>query len=179
MQKLSIKQLIIITLGLLVLVMGLMTIHQRRHFNKNVKIDNVAVGGLTAKQALKKLQDNPQTPKVYVNNDLVYTGKQPVAKFTQADEEKVANALHRQYTFFPSNKDKNLLIKPQKFNQSVVPQVDQAVSQKVMELNNGRKAPINAYAVYENGQVQVRPAVGGTQYSLDGLHNKVEKELVQ
>ncbi|MCC4380570.1 L,D-transpeptidase family protein [Limosilactobacillus reuteri] len=179
MQKLSIKQLIIITLGLLVLVMGLMTIHQRRHFNKNVKIDNVAVGGLTAKQALKKLQDNPQTPKVYVNNDLVYTGKQPVAKFTQADEEKVANALHRQYTFFPSNKEKNLLIKPQKFNQSVVPQVDQAVSQKVTELNNGRKAPINAYAVYENGQVQVRPAVGGTQYSLDGLHNQVEKELVQ
>ncbi|WLR78716.1 hypothetical protein Q3A95_05505 [Limosilactobacillus reuteri] len=40
-----------------------MTIHQRRHFNKNVKIDNVSVGGLTAKQALKKLQDNPQSPK--------------------------------------------------------------------------------------------------------------------
>ena len=60
MQKLSIKQLIIITLCLLVLVVGCMTIHQRRHFNKNVKIDNVSVGGLTAKQALKRLQDNPQ-----------------------------------------------------------------------------------------------------------------------
>ncbi len=43
MQKLSIKQLIIITLGLLVLVVGCMTIHQRHHFNKNVKIDNVSV----------------------------------------------------------------------------------------------------------------------------------------
>ena len=79
MQKLSIKQLIIITLCLLVLLVGCMTIHQRRHFNKNVKIDNVSVGGLTANQALKKLQDNPQSPKVYVNNELVFTDKPSIA----------------------------------------------------------------------------------------------------
>ena len=104
MQKLSIKQLIIITLCLLVLVVGCMTIHQRRHFNKNVKIDNVSVGGLTAKQALKKLQDNPQSPKIYVNNELVFKDKQSVAKFSSADEQKIKNALHSQYTFFPSSK---------------------------------------------------------------------------
>ena len=68
-----------------------MTIHQRRHFNKNVKIDNVSVGGLTAKQALKKLQDNPQSPKIYVNNELVFTDKQSVAKFSSADEQKTRN----------------------------------------------------------------------------------------
>lgn len=53
MRNLSIKRLIIIILCLLVLVVGCMTIHQHRHFNKNVSIDNVAVGGLTAEQALK------------------------------------------------------------------------------------------------------------------------------
>ncbi len=66
-----------------------MTIHQRRHFNKNVKIDNVSVGGLTAEQALKNLQDNPQSPKIYVNNELVFTDKQSVAKFSSADEQKL------------------------------------------------------------------------------------------
>lgn len=69
-------------------------------------------------------------------------------------------------------------MKPQDFNQNVIPQIDQAVSRKVNELNNGRKAPIDAYAVYENGSVQVRPAVGGTQYSVDGLYEKLEKEVV-
>lgn len=177
MQKLSIKQLIIITLCLLVLVVGCMTIHQRRHFNKNVKIDNVAVGGLTAKQALKRLQDNPQSPKIYVNNELVFKDKQSVAKFSSADEQKIKNALHSQYTFFPSSKEKNIAIKPQNVNQDEVSKIDQAVSQKVTELNNGRKAPVDAYAVYENDRVQVKPAVGGTQYSLDGLHNKVENEI--
>ena len=177
MQKLSIKQLIIITLCLLVLVVGCMTIHQRRHFNKNVKIDNVAVGGLTAKQALKKLQDNPQSPKIYVNNELVFKDKQSVAKFSSVDKQKIKNALHSQYTFFPSSKAKNIAIKPQNVNQDEVSKIDQAVSQKVTELNNGRKAPVDAYAVYENGRVQVKPAVGGTQYSLDGLHNKVENEI--
>lgn len=89
MQKLSIKQLIIITLCLLVLVVGCMTIHQRRHFNKNVKIDNVAVGGLTAKQALKKLQDNPQSPKIYVNNELVFTDKQSVQSLVVLTNKKL------------------------------------------------------------------------------------------
>lgn len=178
MRNLSIKRLIIIILCLLVLVVGCMTIHQHRHFNKNVSIDNVAVGGLTAEQALKKLQDNPRSPKIYVNSDLVYAEKQPVAKFSKTDEQKVKNALRSQYTFFPSAKSKNILVKPQDFNQNVIPQIDQAVSQKVNELNNGRKAPIDAYAVYENGSVQVRPAVGGTQYSVDGLHEKLEKEVV-
>lgn len=45
-------------------------------------------------------------------------------------------------------------------------------------MNNGRKAPIDAYAVYENGKVDIRPAVGGTQYSLDGLDSKLNKEIV-
>ena len=111
MRNLSIKRLIIIILCLLVLVVGCMTIHQHRHFNKNVSIDNVAVGVLTAEQALKKLQNNPRSPKIYVNSDLVYAEKQPVAKFSKADEQKVKNALRSQYTFFPSAKSKNILVK--------------------------------------------------------------------
>ena len=70
-----------------------------------------------------------------------------------------------------------ILILFKNVNQDEVSKIDQAVSQKVTELNNGRKAPVDAYAVYENGRVQVKPAVGGTQYSLDGLHNKVENEI--
>ncbi|MBB1078416.1 L,D-transpeptidase family protein [Limosilactobacillus sp. STM2_1] len=178
MKELTIKQLIMIMCGLLVLVILFMTIHQQNHFNKNTRINEVAVGGLTAKQALAKLQRNPQTTKVYVNDDLVYSSEKPIARFSGADSQKVATALHDQYTFFPSNKKRNILIKPHNFDSNQLPLAKQAVAQKVTDLNNGRKAPVDAYAVYENGKVDIKPAVGGTQYSLDGLDSELDKDIV-
>lgn len=35
--------------ALLIIMIAGMTVHQKNHFNKNVTINNVAVGGLTAK----------------------------------------------------------------------------------------------------------------------------------
>lgn len=178
MQKLSIKKMIFTILGLLLLVIMCMTIHQRTHFNKNVRINNVEVGGLTTKQALAKLQRTSRPIKVYVNNDLVYSNKQSAATFSSSDEEKISNALQQQRTFFPSSKKENILIKPNGFDGNQLPVINQAVAQKVSQMNNGRKAPVDAYAVYEDGKVEVKPAIGGTQYSLDGLNDKLKKEIV-
>lgn len=99
MKRLTIKQLLVIVCGLLVLVVFCMTIYQQNHFNKNTRINNVAVGGLTAKQALKKLQRTSSPVKVYVNGDLVYSQRQALGVFSNGDKEKVVSALHEQYSF--------------------------------------------------------------------------------
>ncbi|MGM9891269.1 L,D-transpeptidase [Limosilactobacillus sp.] len=178
MQKLSLKNSIIAVLVLLILVLIGMHHHQRTHFNQNVSINRVAVGGLTAKQAYDKVRQTKRTSKVYVNQKLVYTGATTSSGFTPADQKKISAALQRQYTFFPSHKRVNLLVEPAKLDKSALGDINTAVNNRVQQLNAGRTAPRDAYAVYQNGQVKVIPAVKGTQYSDQGLTKTVSREFV-
>ena len=61
--------------ALLIIMIAGMTVHQKNHFNKNVTINNIAVGGLTAKQAFDKVKGTSGATKVYVDNKLVYQTK--------------------------------------------------------------------------------------------------------
>lgn len=178
MRNLTLKKTIITVLVALVLVLLGMHIHQRTHFNRNVSINNIPVGGLNAQQAYKKVQRTSRKSKVYVGQKLVYAGPATSSGFKATDKPKIVWALHRQYTFFPSNKHENILVEPAALDKSSLRAINAAVANQINRLNAGRTAPRDAYAVYKDGKVTVVPAVKGTQYSDQGLYQKVAKEFV-
>lgn len=162
--------------ALLIIMIAGMTVHQKNHFNKNVTINNVAVGGLTAKQAFDKVKGTSGATKVYVDNKLVYQTKSMKANFSNNDEQKFNQALKKQFTFFPSHKATNLSIKPDNFNQDSLNIAKNKLTNKVRQLNTGRKAPVNAYAVYHNDKVTVIPAVKGNKYDLQNAVNQLNNQ---
>lgn len=162
--------------ALLIIMIAGMTVHQKNHFNKNVTINNVAVGGLTAKQAFDKVKGTSGATKVYVDNKLVYQTKSMKANFSNNDEQKFNQALKKQFTFFPSHKATNLSIKPDNFDQDSLNIAKNKLTNKVQQLNTGRKAPVDAYAVYQNEKVSVVPAVKGNKYDLQNAVNQLNNQ---
>ena len=162
--------------ALLIIMIAGMTVHQKNHFNKNVTINNVAVGGLTAKQAFEKVKGTSEATKVYVDNKLVYQTKSMKANFSNNDEQKFNQALKKQFTFFPSHKATNLSIKPDNFDQDSLNIAKNKLTNKVQQLNTGRKAPVDAYAVYQNEKVSIVPAVKGNKYDLQNAVNQLNNQ---
>ncbi len=162
--------------ALLIIMIAGMTVHQKNHFNKNVTINNVAVGGLTAKQAFDKVKGTSGATKVYVDNKLVYQTKSMKANFSNNDEQKFNQALKKQFTFFPSHKATNLSIKPDNFDQDSFNIAKNKLTNKVYQLNTSRKAPVDAYAVYQNEKVSVVPAVKGNKYDLQNAVNQLNNQ---
>ncbi|ANU52117.1 L,D-transpeptidase [Limosilactobacillus reuteri] len=162
--------------ALLIIMIAGMTVHQKNHFNKNVTINNIAVGGLTAKQAFEKVKGDSGATKVYVDNKLVYQTKSMKANFSNNDEQKFNQALKKQFTFFPSHKTTNLSIKPDNFDQDSFNIAKNKLTNKVQQLNTSRKAPVDAYAVYQNEKVSVVPAVKGNKYDLQNAVNQLNDQ---
>ena len=162
--------------ALLIIMIAGMTVHQKNHFNKNVTINNVAVGGLTAKQAFEKVKGTSGATKIYVDNKLVYQTKSMKANFSNNDEQKFNQALKKQFTFFPSHKATNLSIKPDNFDQDSLNIAKNKLTNKVQQLNTSRKAPVDAYAVYQNEKVSVVPAVKGNKYDLQNAVNQLNNQ---
>ena len=162
--------------ALLIIMIAGMTVHQKNHFNKNVTINNVAVGGLTAKQAFDKVKGTSRATKVYVDNKLVYQTKSMKANFSNNDEQKFNQALKKQFTFYPSHKATNLSIKPDNFDQDSFNIAKNKLTNKVYQLNTSRKAPVDAYAVYQNEKVSVVPAVKGNKYDLQNAVNQLNNQ---
>lgn len=111
-------------------ILVMMTIHQRTHFNRNVEINHVQVGGLTRTQALTKLEKTRRVTKVYINNELVYQGKRRSLGFSDQDQSKIDRALKDQVTFFSSNSKQNLVVVPAQNNYSEATVIEQAVNEK-------------------------------------------------
>lgn len=104
MKSLTLKKLIIGFLVILILIVLGIHIHQRTHFNKNISINSISVGGLTAQQAYDKVSKTNRQSKIYVNHKLVYEGKSTSSGFVPSDKSRIMKALHYQYTFFlPGN----------------------------------------------------------------------------
>lgn len=178
MQRITRKHIAGALVIILLLLLVVNHVHQKTHFNKNVSIDNVSVGRLTAQQAYDKLSRSHRTSKIYVNGDLVYQGKREKSGFKANDKANFQKALNKQYTAFPTSKRINLLIEPTNLDKTALNTIDSKVSAKVNQLNQNRRAPHDAYAVYKNNSVQVVPAVQGTQYDDTGIYQTLNKEYV-
>lgn len=178
MQRSTLKRVIIVVVALLlVLVIGI-HVHQRTHFNKNISINNIAVGGLNAQQAYDKVNKTKRQTKVYVNGKQVYEGKSVSSGFTNRDKQNFDRALKHQYTFFPSRKRKNLIVEPTNLNKSELSSMESATDNRIQQLNNNRKASHDAYAVYKNNRVSIVPAVQGSQYSSNNVNKTLNNNYV-
>lgn len=77
------------------LVVGLccMWYYQAHHFNKNVTINGISVGKMTAKDAADHLKNVTLDNTVYVGNDVMYRGQKTSAGFSSKDDGKIEAIL--------------------------------------------------------------------------------------
>lgn len=174
--QLRLKYLIGGVVGLLVILLIGMGWHQHTHFNRNVTINGVAVGGMTAQQAYDKVKGTQRTNDVYLDGQLIYNGQATTSGITSSDQGKFTTALKKQATFFPSGKKQNVKIKPSNIDANQLAAMRQEVNNHVQELNKGRRAPVDAYAVLKDGKVSTVAAKQGTQYDVQELIRQFNRE---
>jgi len=59
--------------------------YQSTHFNSQIKINGINIGGLTADQALKKLGSTEYKNVVYIGEDKVFDGEDTKIEYTDDD----------------------------------------------------------------------------------------------
>ncbi|WP_251548255.1 L,D-transpeptidase family protein [Limosilactobacillus caecicola] len=158
-----------------VIIVGGSYWYQSTHFNKNTKVNGVAVGGMTAKAAYQKVSQQKLTHRVYLNGKLIYSGRSSKAGYTQSDESKFKSAIKRQRTLFPSSKQRNLKITPSNKDGQQVAAIKSAVQQKIKALNTSRTAPVNAKVVWQNGKVTTTKPKKGNQYDVKRLMKQYDQ----
>ncbi len=161
--RFQLKHWLLVIIALLVIVLGINWWHQAHHFNKNVTINGINVGGLTTKQALKKVKSTKNQNQVYLNDDLIYDGSDTDPAFTLADEGKIKKVFHEQFTLFPSRKAYSLEVKPSRRDLSQYETKKATVQSILQRENRGRQAPVDAYAELRDGKVTVHKGQKGTK----------------
>lgn len=151
--QLKLRNYIIAVIAVLVVLLGVMSWHQHGHFNRNTTVNGVAVGGMTVDQAYQKVKGSTRANQVYINGRLVYQGKASASGITSADKSKFAAAQKEQRTFFPSSKKQNVNVMPSQLDDDQTALMRRAVYAETEKMNQGRRAPVDAYAELKNGTV--------------------------
>ena len=161
------------------LVVGLccMWYYQAHHFNKNVTINGISVGKMTAKDAADHLKNVTLDNTVYVGNDVMYRGQKTSAGFSSKDDGKIEAILKKQFTFVPSSIQKNYEVAPSNVSDYRKKELKKKVKDALTKANLKRKAAIDAYAVMKDGKVSVVPAEKGTQYDVPKIMKEYDKHL--
>jgi hypothetical protein len=153
------------------LVFGGICLYQTSHFNAHITINAISVGGLTAKQALQKLETSVSKNEVYVGQEKIYDGNDTKMGFTNQDLSGVQKLLRSQRTFLPSQKAENYSLVPSEGDQYQSQKMKQKeiVNQKLLDMNKSLEAPQDAEVYLEQGQIVVSKSINGTQYDIDRL----------
>ncbi|MTT31786.1 L,D-transpeptidase family protein [Terrilactibacillus sp. BCM23-1] len=143
--------------------------YQATHFNKHITINNTNVGGLTAEQALSKLEKTVSKNVVYIGNRKIYDGKDTKMGYTNKDLSEVKNLLKKQRTFFPSSKAKNYALNPSETDERQSQTAKKKLEEKLIFMNKDLKAPKDAEARLVQGKMVVTKSVNGEQYDVNRL----------
>lgn len=82
--KYKTKVILYVGIAMLAFIGGAYFIYQQRtHFNENVTINGINVGGLNAKEAQEKLAAAKVEKKVYLNKQLIYRQSRPNQNLAQ------------------------------------------------------------------------------------------------
>ncbi|PQZ49865.1 hypothetical protein CQZ94_26370, partial [Bacillus sp. MYb209] len=162
--------------GIIVLLIGGMSYYQATHFNSNVTINDTKVGGLSADQAIQKLKTSGLENKVYVGQQQILDEKDTQMELTEKDLPKVKKLLKSQWTFFPSSKEKNYSLLPEKANQYRSETMKKLLEEKLLSMNKDLKAPQDAMAKLEQGKVIISKSVEGKQYDVTSLLKDYDKQ---
>lgn len=161
----------------LVIIFGGLYWHQSTHFNKNTTINGVHVGGMNRQQAFQKVARTKLNNKVYLDGQLIYSGSTRSASgFTTADQGEFKTALKKQFTLFPSSKQRDIRVVPSHQNSQQIASMKRRVHSKIAELNTSRTAPVNAKVVWHNGQVTTTKPRKGNQYDVKRLMKQFDHQ---
>lgn len=174
--RFQLKHWLLAIIALLVIVLGINWWHQAHHFNQNATINGINVGGLTTKQALAKVKATKNSNQVYLNGHLIYDGPDTDSTFRSGDEAKVKAAFHKQFSFFPSRKNYSLEVKPSKQDLSQYSSKKAAVQSILQRENNGRRAPVDAYAELRDGKVTIHKGQKGTKIDEQQVFNQLSSQ---
>ncbi|MCM3567606.1 L,D-transpeptidase family protein [Neobacillus mesonae] len=150
--------------------------HQATRFNANVKINDTKVGGLTADQALKKLKGTVLKNTVYIGEKRILDGKDTKMGFTQEDLSNVEKLLKKQQTFWPSSKEKNYSLVPAKEDQYRSTTMKKQVEEKLTAMNKSLKAPRDAEAHLQEGNIIVSKSKDGKKLDVSQLLKAYQKQ---
>lgn len=157
------------------LIVGI-SYHQATRFNSNITINDTNVGGLTAGQAIKKLESSVLKNEVYVGKERILDEKDTNSGFTNQDLTSVKEIVKSQWTFFPSSKAKTYSLLPSNGDQYREQTFKKLVEQKLSSMNQGLQPPVDAQAHLEQGKIVITKSSGGKQYDVAGLMKDYQKE---
>ncbi|MCM3736126.1 L,D-transpeptidase [Bacillus cytotoxicus] len=169
-------KLITAGVGIIVFLIGGMRYYQTTHFNSNVTINDIKVGGLTADQALKKLKTSELENKVYIGQQQILDEKDTQTELMEKDLPQVKKLLKSQWTFFPSSKEKNYSLLPEEADQYRSETMKKLVEKKLVSMNKKFKAPQDAMVKIEQGKVVISKSVEGKQYDVTSLLKDYDKQ---
>ncbi|MEN1938160.1 L,D-transpeptidase family protein [Paenibacillus sp. 102] len=161
---------------IIALLIGGMSYYQATRFNSHVTINDTKVGGLTADQAIQQLKTSGLENNVYVDQQLILDEKDTQTELSEEDLPKVKKLLKSQWTFFPSSKEKNYSLLPEKADQYRSETMKKLVEEKLLSVNKDLKAPQDAMAKLEQGKVVISKSIDGTQYDVTSLLKDYEKQ---
>jgi hypothetical protein len=168
-----------ITTGIIIiiaLIFGAISYYQANHFNANIKINGVNVSGLTADEALNKLNTSVLKNVVYVGQQQIFDGQDTKMGFTDKDLAGVEKLLSSQRTFFPSSKAKEFSLMPSQPDQYRSQEMKKQVEEKLLSMNKSLTAPKDAKASLEQGKVVVSKSNDGQQLDFASLLKDYEKQ---
>ncbi|MBY0147896.1 L,D-transpeptidase [Neobacillus niacini] len=164
---------IIIVIGL---ILGGISYYQATQFNANVMINSIKVGGLSANQALTKLQSVELKNAVYIGQQPLLDEKDTPMGFTDKDLTGIKKLLKNQWTFFPSSKEKEYSLIPKEMEQYRSETLPNLIEDKLKTMNEGLKAPQDAYARLEQGKIVIIPSVNGEKYDVSSVLKDYQKQ---
>ncbi|MBM7654435.1 uncharacterized protein YfcZ (UPF0381/DUF406 family) [Neobacillus cucumis] len=168
-----------ITSGIVIiiaLILAALNYYQAKHFNANIKINGVNVGGLTSDEALNKLKSSVLKNVVYVGEKQIFDGKDTKLGFSDQDLSGVNKLLKSQQTVFPSSKEKDYSLVPNSGDPYRTQEMKKLVEEKLAALNNNLTPPVDAKATLQQGQIVITKSNNGEQYDVASLIKAYEKQ---
>lgn len=150
--------------------------YQATRFNPHITINGTKVGGLTADQALKKLNTLILKNEIYIGNKLVADGKNTKTGFTNKDLPEVKKLLRKQWTWWPSSKTGSYLLVPGRADPYQSQTLKREVEAKLKLINKSLIASKDAQAYLDHGQVIVSKSQIGKQYDIAQLLRDYDKQ---
>ncbi|PLS03725.1 L,D-transpeptidase family protein [Neobacillus cucumis] len=163
-------------LFILALIIAAGSYYQANHFNSEIKINDIKVGGMTADQALNTLKTTVFKNVVYVGDQQILDGNDTKMGFTDKDLPDIQKLLKSQWTFFPSSKAKDYSLKPSNQDLYRNQTLKKQVEEKLLAMNQNLKAPQDAVVRLEQGKIVVSNSTSGEKYDVASLLKDYDKQ---
>ena len=164
-------------LGAVVLICGGSFFYQKQHFNRNIEINGVKVGGMSVAKATQKLKTTKLNNNVYLGEKLLVKGSDPTNSTNAVSQEKVQEIFNKQFSLFPSGRSYDYQAKGDSDYSYRKNELRAAVKSELERLNVSRTAPKDAYAELKNGSVHVINAKKGNQYDVNKIMQEYDKQF--